>query len=483
MLRKSFFLVILTLVMAACSRNDSNLYKYASADAVFVATGDPATLLQNMGCTIDRDGVKVGEALERLVNMTQRGANRQKTLDQLRMPGVDLENALMTCNENSETLIAVALNDRSAFEKWLDETLTDVKHEGDVYELGYRTWLVVNDAEAVMLNGKRGNVSANELLESFVEAAKNSPLTSWQIDALGRSNLYNIVVGIKALDATSSDMMGRLISATNIGYDQESLAEGFFVVNAELEGLDLNVRTHFCDKDGKNLEYTFADMRADVSLLEYANDDPYLVVLTAVPEGLNWTQTLNEIVKTMGGYRNMPFGPTDMAVIASVLQNIDGSFMISGKPVSLSGVNSLAGWEVSIAAQMRPGKAAEYVNGLRTLCELGKLQSTWDGETLTAQIPEQGTCYATTRGDVIVLATAPITGKGKVGSAKGFFKDTCGGIWLDIPRENVFSALFNMPFGILMNSRIEGSEVVMNLSLTDTNGKMFENILQLVPKM
>lgn len=512
MIRKNAY-CLMTLLMcsmawmlASCS-SDTELYDYVSAEDAVVARIDLTTVIDNTGSEIKPGGIELSPSLQKLSVYLMSGRDREHFDNLLAVQGFDLNNIVVSVDSHMEAAVTLHVTDRKKFKDYLQKvTYGDVQESEEkgyaVYRLGTNATIFLTGSTACALLADR-NVDVSDV-EARKEAAKAAPLQSWQKKALAEGKTFNMLMNLSEYSRLSSTALGSGFSlgALKAGYDDTQLKHAFAKINFSLEGLELNGTVSIVDEDDKPLVSKYADLKIDTSLLKYASADDMLVTMAVVPGSVNWREILNQMIVEMGGYRQYGIDRETVNTIGDVLSDIDGTVMLAAGPKNMLKFNTTAGWDAVLAVQMKPGMAQKYVTRIKSLIDatnatMADLAGQYaaigyrgykprtvtyaesDG-SLVVTLPDAGEIYVKVIDNTLLASLAPVTERGGCAIAPGDFDGMSSGTIVRVPRQNVFSSIMQLPFGIDLTYMSDSQTAHFSIKETDTEGRMLENITKLI---
>ena len=137
-----------------------------------------------------------------------------------------------------------------------------------------------------------------------------------------------------------------------------------------------------------------------------------------------------------------------------------------------------------LAAQMKEGDAEKYVSMLHQ--QLAQYPAEYLGEltlsngVLTLQNPMIGKLTANADGNNFVLMLGETRAKGVCAiEAKDFAGASAGGV-INVPKDNLFSSLIRLPFGVNLTSMSYNDKPSLTtIEETDATGLFLDNIIKL----
>ncbi len=502
----ALLIMCMAMMSASCS-SDADMYENVSADDVVIARGNLTTVIENTGSEIKSDGVALSPSLQKLSVYLVSGRDRQRLDNLLAVEGVDLSDAVVSVNQHMEASVTMKVTDGKKLRKYLQKVTYDDMQESEekgytVYRLDSGHTVFVNGNTACMLVADR-HVDASDL-EARKEAAKSAPLQSWQKKALAQGSTFNMLMNLSEYTklVETNYGYGFSLGALKVGYDEEQLEHAFAKINFSLDGIRLDGTLAIVDEDDQPLQSKYAGLSVDASLLKYASADDIFVTMTAVPGSVNWSQIINQLIVEMGGYRQYGLDRATVENICNVLSDIDGTVMLAAGPKNVLKINSAAGWDAVLAAQMKPGMAEKYVQQIKGLVDatnanfanlagqylaLGyrgykpKLIACEESDGgLDISVPNFGDVHLRVIENTLIASLAPIAERGDCAFTADEFAGMSGGTILRVPRQNAFSSILQLPFGIDLTYFSDSKTAHLMFKETDTEGRMLENIIKFI---
>ncbi len=502
---------VLTLSYLTSCSSHSDLYSLACADHALVMTGNMESVLENADCAATSSGIQLSAPLQRLVSVLSPG-DRRDVSAVLEIKGIDLKHTLLAMSHDDQLCFAFKISDQSDFQEFLAERSggkLQLAKEGDCqyYRFDPRTVMFIDDDMAVLLHSERVTVDA-QFYQAYKENARQRPLLSWQKSALDEGKTLNVLASIPEINSLIADQTGiNLMQSPQISkaYDLDLLKNGYGTIACSLQDLSLTIECCLVDNAGKFIpNYLDEDGTVEVnpSLLKYATEQDFMVAMAAVPQSIDWNSVLNEAVDMMGGPGVSGIDTMTTTMLSMLLSDLTGTVMLAAGPQSYDKIDHLYGWHAVVAAEMKEGKAAQYIDMLKAFVESNNQEKQrvakeykaygWtqyqpvllgceynDGK-LAITIPSEGTLYAEARGNDFVASLSPISTSGGCNIGAGDFRHTMGGIVIDIPKDNPLITVFNFPFGCNFSYTWDGSSLILKAKQTETDGLFLNNLFELI---
>lgn len=458
--------MMMAVGMYACSSSDNEgLYDYMSADQSVYLSLNLNDIFDNAGFEVTPDGVKPTEAFLKLVDGEK---SDNKVMKVMEMRGVDLDNVIVMCdfsNKKEDVTAVFAISDKEKFASYLQENeMTPTEENGmQVYTLKGNDALVI-DGEYGLVTSVRGSASAK--VESLKKAATNDPLKSWQKETLTKNNTLSAVMNFKDLyDISNQNGVPDMPDLSKFGYPE---GEDFFgVFTSSLSGIEWEGEYHICEADGKNVEVDLDYYPLAKSLLDYTDGNDRMVILSAMPKDIDYASLIRELG---GGNASGQAG----AILSSM-----HSVMMAAGPLDISRYNRPESWTGVVAIQFEEGKAQEYLNMAKMFAgDLDVPVKVGEKEISMGSRGTEGTLKVD--GDNLVFLYNVPDDKGKSSfNASDFGK--YGGIGIEIPANSPAVTFTSLPFGIDFKMKMDSKDAINGcLKLTDTKGKLLQNIIEYV---
>lgn len=456
--------MMMAVGMYACSSSDNDgLYDYMSADQSVYLSLNLNDIFDNAGFEVTPDGVKPSEAFLKLVDGEESDNKVMKIMD---MRGVDLDNVIVMydfSNNQGDATAVFAISDKDKFASYLqDNEMTPTDENGmQVYTLKGNDAIVI-DGEYGLITSVQGSASAK--VKTIKEAATNEPLKSWQKEALTKNNALSAVVNIKDLyDMSNQRGVPDMPDLSKFGFPEGKDAYGVFT--SKLSGLEWEGIATCYDADGKKVKFDIDFYPVAKSLLDYTDSNDIMVALFAMPKDIDYASILKEM--GVGGASSQA---------ADVLNSLR-SVMFAVGPLDITGFNSPDGWTGVLAIQLEKGMAQEYLNMAKMMAgQFGlPVQKSENGMSV-----KYGGINASLKaeGDNLVLFYNTPSDAGKSAFKASDFGDL-GGFMIDVPANTPSVTMTSMPFGINLKMESDGMDCSKGcLKLTDTKGKLLENIIE-----
>ncbi len=459
--------LMMAVGLYSCSSSDEGMYGYLSSDKLMYMSVNLREVYDNAGFEITADGVKPSEAFMKVVD----GANAGKALTVLNMRGINLDNVVMmidASDNNENGILVFTIEDKDKFASYLKENdLTATNDNGvEVYSMKNNTAIIV-DGDYGLLVDLQDDASAT--VKAFKEAAAKNPLKSWQKEALSKSNTLAMVMNVNEFYKLGSENAGAAMpSLEKLGYPKGEDCYGVFT--SSLSGLEWNGEYGICDAEGKTVKFDIEFYPPVTSLLDYTDSKDCAVLLGAMPKDFDYSGLLATI-------DNVPASATKQ--ISAVLNTIH-SVMLAGGPLDITSYNSGEGWTGVLAVALAPGSAQEYLNMLKVLGSQAEVPMQKSENEITVSDFYGINASLKADGDNLVLAVnTPADAKRSSFKASEF--GNTGGMIIDIPANTPSTTLLSIPFGVKYNMTTNMNEKsTTSLKLTDTQGKLLQNIIEFV---
>lgn len=492
----------------SCSGGD-DLYQYSSSDDLLVISGNMQSVFDNAGCTVDKNGLQLSSSLQIIMSQLVPSARERESYQKiLSFQGIDLNKYVFSLSTNLEPAIVFKINNQKEFKAYLEANsygeLNESEEKGyTIYKMSGDFAIFINNNVACMLLSQNKNVDVNDLL-TLKDRAKKSPLKDWQKKQLDGGKTFNLMFGfgpMKDIAQKYNPSVPFDYKQFSMAYDPEALENAYLCLQSSLEGVKLSGMTQVLDKDGKPLQSKIQGTEVNLDLLKYANEKDIILAIGAIPAGIDYGDLLKQMVSEMGGPSALGLDAEAISNIGTVLNNLDGTVMLAAGPINPLKIDSPEGWTAVLAAQMKEGMAQHYVELLKSFLDIQvehlnsmaaeykkiglsykpkTISSDYTDGVLTLTLPEGGTIYAKADGNNFVVSLGEITTAGGCKIDTAPFKDSCGGLIIDLPRYNAFSSLMSFPFGINLSLISFNDKATFSLSETETEGLMLDNIFKFI---
>lgn len=463
------------LCFSGCSSKPStDVYSLASSDDLLVVRANAKTIIENAGGTFTATGIDFPADLMQGMSKEARTA--------LAARGIDFEHIVANVTANNEIGVTFTITDQKAFDEYLTEVFpnTSVNEEkGYTFrKIGDDTYMFTNSGIGYMLEADDNGV---DRLEQMMQKSKENPVAAWQKTAVEEGNALGLTYNMgKVIELFKKN--NNIDLATNkaltMQYDSTEFVKSYVKVNCTLEGTKFTANSEVVNNEGGAMKSKMDVDNVDTSMLKYADAGDQMVALCSMPKGINW----DEVVKS---YMEMMSMPTQRASsvsiilgVASVLENIDGTVLLG---FGATGTASVGDFDAVIAAQMKDGKAADYLQQIQSLASLyGQsmgFASTLSGSDLT--IKGRGfEAYGKADGNTLVLSLKPITGKGGCTIPASIFNGKTAAAGVEIAKDSALAGLYKIPFGVNAEAYNVGNGGRLSAELTGVEGGFIENILR-----
>ncbi len=492
----------------SCSSGD-DLYQYSSSDDLTVMSMNIQSIVDNAGCTVDKDGINLSESLQTLMSqMVRRPSEREELNKILACQGIDLSQMVLSVSNNLEPALTFKVTNQKNFKSYLESIsygeLTESEEKGyTIYTIGGSSAIFLTSNIACLLFSEHKTVSATDIA-TLKERAQNTPLQKWQKETLESGKTFNMLLSF----AAAKDLMNKYNSATPFSYNQFSMAydpaaleTAYLTVNSTLEGVKLSGDFNVVGNDGKPLESKYAKSEVNLDLMKYAGEKDIMLAIGAVPAGVDYADLLKQMVNEMGGPSAFGLDNQSLSIIGAVLNNLDGTVMLAAGPDNLMKINSPAGWSAVLVAEMKDGAAKQYVEMAKNFIDINNehmsdmaadyrkmglsyspktIETSYTDGKLAVQLPGGGTLNVQAIGNDFVATLGEISTAGGCKIDTTPLKGATGGVIIDLPRYNAFSSFMTFPFGINLSTISYADKTTFSLSETETEGLLLDNIFKFV---
>lgn len=476
--------VLVLAVLTGCSKKSGNLYDCVSADAMLVMSGSPAETFKNIGCTPASNGFEVSDAFKELMARFS-GSEREAIVGFLAGSGIDFSRALTVVDiAKAHCFITFMLDDEDSFRKWCEDRSFRT-HDSSGYMI-YKTpgevSIAVKDSQAWVIfgyhKGKEG-----EYINGFYSAAEKAPLPSWIREKIDNAEALGVSLNVgKYIEYVASRGLGAgtaaLEGAMWQGYDTQAVMNGYFVYDCAFDGAAVRGKGSFYSAEGDKLVNKAKIRPVNTSLLRYAAEDA-AVAMISLPDSADWYGTVDALNQRLAKV-GLGMDSHIATMAASVLENIDHTVMLSGRVADISAMNSVDGWNGTIAVDFRDGKAYEYFEMIRTMADnLGFPSSTVGGDAFSFSIPRSGvTVYVKNDGNALIASLSPTLPADSNPAFARAFDDTLGGMIIDITKDNPLAQFVSLPFGLNMTYTATADEIKFDIYQTSTDGLFLSNFIE-----
>ncbi len=475
-MKKSILAAILVVIMAALTGCSStpDLLKYASADDAVVVTGSVADVLENSGWDISATS-KFGPEFRGIFS------GRKK-----KMPDcLDLSHCLISANVSDNgkiILMAIPLTSVSDFESYLKKDSPSVyrtrteRNDMIFYQLDPTSNLVIHDNALIVLMTETNSVAMpDEIISETLGRAADHPFKAWQTEFLERDNTMNFLMSVAAVRETTGSQ-----ATLTIGYDPEVISNGFVCLTGSLQGPDGQITGQILDAKGNAIPNPLLGTKVDTGMLRYASNGSVAVAILALKPDTDWFSVLSQAFNTRAARSSGVYcDDKSISIIASILENISGTIMLSIEPGNISRISTPAGWGLTVAAQMQPEAATSYVEMLQTLFDAEDIPYTVTDHGFEASFIGAGTIFVRTYGDTFFASTLPPDSpRGKCRYVKASdFSDNCGAVIARLPKGYPLLSLSGINSGLEISYTATADKVTVSASVTDSDKPLLQTIL------
>jgi len=472
-MNKTILAAIIVIVMAALSGCSStpDLLRYACDDDAVVITGSVADVLENGGWDISATS-KFGPKLKSIFS------DKKKNVPDC----FDLSHCLITVNvgDNGQTvLMAVPLTSVSKFESFVEDDSPNIyrtrtERNGMIfYQMDPTSHLVIHD-NALLLVGSRANSveMPDELVTEALNRASERPLRLWQTEFLERDNTLNFLMSVAAIQKITASQ-----APLAIGYDPELIGTGYVCLTGSLDGPSAQISGQILDAEGNVLPNPLLNKKTDTDMLRYASNGSVAVAMIAVDPDIDWLSVLDQTFRTQAARSSgMYYDDKTISVIASVLENISGTVMLSIEPGNITKLSTPEGWGVTLAAQMKPETATSYVEMLQTLFDAEDIPYTVTDHGFEASFIGAGTLFVRTYGDTFFASTLPPDSpRGECKYVKASdFSDNCGAAIIRLPKGYPLLSILSINSGLEITYAATADQVTISTSVTDSDQPLLQ---------
>lgn len=500
-------LTLSVLTISSCSKDKrAELLKNVSDDAAFVTTANPSAFIKSAGGNTEDDKITVPDAFAKIAKSELGKDGRQliKLLESVE--GINLESmtVAMYDREDCKGSIMFYVTDRDDLTKWLEDNDLEQSKSGD-----YITFTGDNDLN-IVLDGHIGHVCFCSDIDDGVDYVKEikgkadrKPLEAWKTEYLTGEAVFSALVMIDNFD----DSMARAMRSDETNPDLSVIAGDIM-----LDGLHMAVNIKSLDKDGKPVDYVAEGSTGslDPEMFNYFAED-YTLFGGVSLEGKAFKGLLPEVMRGFntallqglfnddpsdyiryyfdeyGTYQSVnPF--QDAANSDNFTQpssKVNGlAFGLNIKPnakVDLSDKSSLkkALTATALFSFKNADNAASYFDAWKNMHLNGSDVS--DKKISFTPYDMNGeNVFMLLKGDDVLLSTKSSVNAGEP-QLPGDLSNAAAFLSLNLPKSSpVLKALpVKVNFGIKAWLKVSNNSATLDLTLTDTEGGLLENFLNL----
>lgn len=453
-------------VMTSCSGEggDSKLFAYVPDNAEAVLGIDVKAIAENAGCNVSGAGIELSPALTKLIG------DDPRTLSILKAEGLDLNRVIVLTedikNVGEDMFIVANVNDASKLDAYLTNNgLKKSSQDGmDVYTYqDYCTVLVEDGVALYVPTGENGVQTARQLRN---DAVKN-PVASWKVDFLHSSALSVLAdfeSYLKTADRSALAGVDKMIKAIGIDDPKDLL----IAMKTDVKNTELQYSSKMLDKNGNkiNLDIEVGDLNK--SLLKYTDAVDCFALLSALPS----SDFVTKIVDAAG------VSASQKAAFLSGYAYFK-SVMIAGGPLDITKYWDTNSWHLVIAAEMQEGKAQEVFNILKSFLPSFGVPTNSSADDISFRMPGKLEGYVKRDGDNLVAAiNVPVSADGSSLIKASDFGSYPAEMVVKIPAHTAKNTYLDLPFGVDFKSYSEDSETITKLKLTDAQGGLLQNIIE-----
>lgn len=467
----TLFAVLLSMVacmMTSCSSEsgDSKLFAYVPDNAEAIIGVDLKTIAENAGCNVSNGSVELTPALTKLIG------DDPRTLSILKAEGLDLKRVIAVIedieNAGEDMFVIANVSDGAKFEAYLTANgLSKSTENGmDVYVYGEYCTVLVEDGVAIYVpTGENGVQTAAQLRN---DAAKY-PVASWKTDCLQSSTvsvLADFEAYIKRMDRSVLTSIDKIIRSTGI----DNPSEAQIAMNIEIKNAELQYSSRILDKNGKKIDLNIEVGDLNKSLLKYTDAVDCCVILFALPS--------QDFVSKLLDSADIP--ASQKAAFLSGYSYFK-SVMIAGGPLDITNYSDTNSWHLVVAAELQEGKADEVYNLLKSvLPSFGVIVNNSD-DGMSFRLPGRLEGYVKKDGNNLAISLMqPISTESQSPVKASDFGNYPVEMIVKLPAHSAKTTYLDLPFGVDFKSYSDDSESITKLQLTDAQGGILQNIIEVV---
>lgn len=488
------------VTMSSCSSSnetvEDKLENYISDNTDFVYKIDLARTLEALDATSNDDGQLT---LSKDVSSVLRSAlskNERKAFDRfLDFKGFDWNNVIVGLKFKEierdevkmEMLLVFSVTDDDDF----GESIVNASNGRMIVEdkNGYTT--IGDTSGTIMVDGKTGYIAvtedgicmptqAAEIIENWHKEAKDNPLAEWKTKFLAEAKIGTGLMSMKPIvKAASLDRDGR----QGLAMIPSEVNNGYIAMTFDVNGPSVSASLAVFNGEGGKVKIP-GFRECNPSLTKYASNSDQLIACAGMGD---LSQFRNQIIQA---------APYDSAVIdfcnyiLPLCDNSSVMFSAGAKDINAFTSSSPADFHMVFAASFKDASAARTIYDLiaNNLGQSG-------GNEFTVQVPAGSrfnnytyeyesiymTVYGRIEGTDVILSNAPIQQNGKVRTSDFAGKNFA--IVLNVPKNDPVLSGLNLPVGAKATLSVTGSETDAQISLTGTNKKLINALLEIAMGM
>ena len=503
-------MAIAVATLSSCSKHSKTL-DFIPADADFVVGINVADVLENAGCEKKDGAVLMAGPLAKLMNLGGEEGTQARAFFEGGF--IDLDGVFITGSFSGDVFMMASVKDEDQLRRYFKDNDWDVDHAGGFSyarrgKYGPAIFWDENILAASMQSWRDVDRQLAPIKEMMRRAEKR-PLSEvgWKADILSSKHAAGAYVALENLPS----IIKSEIRKAGAGQAAQ-LLDCSLCATLDLSGSKAEFRLSYRDTDGKQCEmgkeYMKYLRKIDTGMLEYLNR--YDVAMAAC--GLSGDMPWKEILEPIATASRDKDAKEGIAMVLPYLQAWDGTFIVAGGP--RKGIESLSAserqfndnWDIVAAVQLKPGKATQFTNDLRTLVEGASNQysgenyeydpvqqtfvavpahpmvqcAAYSGNGLKIDFYNGPTVYVKPEGNTLVAATRDIA----KGDSPAIKKDLVSGqqsvLVADLPKDYSILKHFGASWGLRLVSKIDSGETLTTLELSGADKPLLESILSLV---
>lgn len=392
-------------VMSSCSSKE--MLDLIPADVDFAIVGNLEEVIKNSGFEVTDNDIKGPAEMKAILNSIP---NRQRDVITSLHSSIDCSRfIIMGYMASQPEVTGVAkITDADKFESILRkdfEASRSTIKGFDVYELGYRSYIVVNGNYAYIADG-RSDEDAALLVNKFINRAEDKNITSVSSvsGVLAENNTVNVVCNMNSVADLMSTLYGvmdvesAMAMSTAIPY----LKGNWLSISAKYTGTSLTVNTFlFNEESGDRVEYPgLKEIDTNALKLLPANS------IAGVAFGID-NQTLRQQLQQL---QKLTDKDPMLKSLIKQIGNLDGTvaagIAIKDEQQLMDVINNgPLKADVTVVAQLRPGAANELKNLLVNLASMAGIETSEQGG-MTKLSDGKTSFYLIVKGNDLIASTS-----------------------------------------------------------------------------
>ena len=452
-------------ILSSCSSKD--MLDMVPSDVDFVAVGNPDQLIKNAGFEITDTDIKGPSELKAILNSIP---NQTRDVITDLHSSIDFNRIVVMgyIAAEPEVVVLVKLTDkdkvRSTIRSYRQAERFTIKGY-DVYELDPRTCLVVDGSYGYFCSS-RSTDDAASLVNKFLHRAKDKDITSVSSVAkvISEDRTLNIACNMTPLADLLSSSAYALVdaqSAMALSATVPYLKGNWLSLSANYEGTSLTVESFlFNEESGDRVEYP-GTKEIDSNTLRLLPSN----TIAAAACGIDNQQLRNQLNQLQGLTNSDPLAKE----LVKQLGNLDGTVAVgiglnNKEQLADAMVHGFQNLDMTLVAQMVPGKAADLKTTLTNLASLSSGIKIENNGNVTSLTDGKLTYHLFTEGNNFVISKSSSV-KESDNNIIPLMKDASSAIAVNVPS---VSALIggNSKLGLESSLVFEDSKLTFKISLT-----------------